>query len=146
MMEKIVQKQNLNIYTLMMIFLATVILSIWHQLPNDDAKKLDTNSLSFTQGHYYQYFFKIFALFSFEFPTQCARSKKNLVKRESSRCDKKVWDIWDEQVEVVVVVEVAVNFSIPTTIHTICMTYSVMGNESPGSSAAAAFTVVSITP
>ena len=100
MMEKIVQKQNLNIYTLMMIFLATVILSIWHQLPNDDAKKLDTNSLSFTQGHYYQYFFKIFALFSFEFPTQCARSKKNLVKRESSRCDKKVWDIWDEQVEV----------------------------------------------
>ena len=130
----------------MIIFLATVILSIWHQLPNDDAKKSDTNS--FTQGHYYQYFFKIFALFSFEFPTQCARSKKNLVKRESSRCDKKVWDIWDEQVEVVVVVvEVAVNFSIPTTIHTICMTYSVMGNESPGSSAAAAaFTVVSITP
>ena len=64
------------------------------------------------------------------------------MKRESSRCDKKVWDIWDEQVEVVVVVEVAVNFSI----HTICMTYSVMGNESPGSSAAAAFTVVSITP
>ena len=116
-------------------------MSIWHQLPNDDAKKSDTNS--FTQGHYYQYFFKIFALFSFEFPTQCARSKKNLVKRESSRCDKKVWDIWDEQV---VVVEVAVNFSIPTTIHTICMTYSVMGNESPGSSAAAAFTVVSITP
>ena len=93
-------------------------------------------------------FLKKFALFSFEFPTQCARSKKNLVKRESSRCDKKVWDIWDEQVEVVVVVvEVAVNFSIPTTIHTtICMTYSVMGNESPGSSAAAAFTVVSITP
>ena len=41
------------------------------------------------------------------------------MKRESSRCDKKVWDIWDEQVEVVVVVvEVAVNFSIPTTIHT----------------------------
>ena len=58
------------------------------------------------------------------------------MKRESSRCDKKVWDIWDEQV---VVVEVAVNFSIPTTI--LCMTYSVMGNESPGSSAAA-FSVV----
>ena len=70
----------------------------------------------------------MFALFSFEFPTQCARSKKNLVKRESSRCDKKVWDIWDEQVEVVVVVvvevEVAVNFSIPTTIHTM---YDIFG-------------------
>ena len=43
------------------------------------------------------------------------------MKRESSRCDKKVWDIWDEQV---VVVEVAVNFSIPTTIHTM---YDIFG-------------------
>ena len=46
-MEKIVQKQNLNICTLMIIFLATVILSIWHQLPNDDAKKPDTNSFKY---------------------------------------------------------------------------------------------------
>ena len=114
----------------MIIFLATVILSIWHQLPNDDAKKFDTNS--FTRPRpllqillLKVLFLKKIALFSFEFPTQCARSKKNLVKRESSRCDKKVWDIWDEQVEVVVVVvEVAVNFSIPTTIHTM---YDIFG-------------------